>query len=333
MVSERSNTTSPNMKPAIATNDSALAAAFFAEGRPAALVERWGRHAGQANGHKMAQKRQAGSAPPGITMFSPRCICRTTKELIHEAQLSTRSTWPVTIAVAVLALALGSVGTAVAGPALTEARSRPSRPRWSRRRRRSSPWPRPTPSRPGASPVPRWRRVSGRSRPRGRRGAGRRVHPRGHERADQPGGRTGLPRGGRAVLHAAPRGDGSRADVRRAILRRLLAAARPAVSTSTASRCPAPGGASRRSARRRPSSWSGARRSQQVLTSCATASTARAAPTPARRSSTPRGRSCWPPSAPGGPCQAGSTRLPSASQCSSTFLLGCTRGGSPGIFG
>jgi hypothetical protein len=29
----------------------------------------------------------------------------------------------------------------------------------------------------------------------------------------------------------------------------------------------------------------------------------------------------------------GSMRLPSASQCASTFLLGCTRGGSPGIFG
>ena len=29
----------------------------------------------------------------------------------------------------------------------------------------------------------------------------------------------------------------------------------------------------------------------------------------------------------------GPIHLPSASQCSSTFLLGCTRGGSPGIFG
>ena len=29
----------------------------------------------------------------------------------------------------------------------------------------------------------------------------------------------------------------------------------------------------------------------------------------------------------------GSIRFPSASQCASTFLLGCTRGGSPGIFG
>ena len=31
--------------------------------------------------------------------------------------------------------------------------------------------------------------------------------------------------------------------------------------------------------------------------------------------------------------QLGPIQLPSASQCSSTFLLGCTRGGSPGIFG
>jgi hypothetical protein len=27
------------------------------------------------------------------------------------------------------------------------------------------------------------------------------------------------------------------------------------------------------------------------------------------------------------------TRLPSSSQFAATFLLGCTRGGSPGIFG
>ncbi len=37
-------------------------------------------------------------------------------------------------------------------------------------------------------------------------------------------------------------------------------------------------------------------------------------------------------SSPSGPYE-GSIRLPSASQCSSTFLLGCTRGGSPGILG
>jgi hypothetical protein len=36
--------------------------------------------------------------------------------------VSSRSTWPATIAIAVVALALGSVGTAVAGPALTEAK-------------------------------------------------------------------------------------------------------------------------------------------------------------------------------------------------------------------